>query len=70
MQGTFLCNYFETGPQASEMSFKSFSIFSSVGHFVQRSGTILAILVKGHKMCNYLELCNILMENECHLKFS
>ena len=25
----------------------SFSIFSSGGHFVQQSGTILAILVKG-----------------------
>ena len=30
------------------MSFKGFSIFSSDGHFVQRSGTILAILVEGH----------------------
>ena len=30
------------------MSFIGFSIFSSGGHFVQRSGTILAILVKGH----------------------
>ena len=30
------------------MSFKSFSIFSSGGHFVQKSGTILAILVEGH----------------------
>ena len=28
--------------------FTSFSIFSSGGHFVQRSRTILAILVKGH----------------------
>ena len=27
---------------------KGFSIFSSDGHFVQRSGTILAILVEGH----------------------
>ena len=26
----------------------SFSIFSSGGHFVQQSRTILAILVKGH----------------------
>ena len=25
------------------------SVFSSGGHFVQPSGTILAILVKGHK---------------------
>ena len=27
---------------------KGFSIFSSDGHFVQRSRTILAILVEGH----------------------
>ena len=27
---------------------KGFSIFSFVGHFVQRSGTILAILVESH----------------------
>ena len=32
-----------------EMSFKGFSIFSSGDHFVQQSGTILAILVKGDK---------------------
>ena len=31
------------------MSFKGFSIFSSGGHFVQRSGTILTILVEGHQ---------------------
>ena len=30
------------------MLFKGFSIFSSGGHFVQQSSTILAILVKGH----------------------
>ena len=30
------------------MSFEGFSIFSSGGHFVQWSGTILAILVEGH----------------------
>ena len=30
------------------MSFKAFSIFSSGGHFVQGSKTILAILVEGH----------------------
>ena len=29
------------------MSFKGFSIFSSGGHFVQRSGTIVAILEEG-----------------------
>ena len=31
------------------MSFKGFSIFSSSGHFVQPSGTILAIFVEGHR---------------------
>ena len=30
------------------MSLKGFSIFSFDGHFVQRSRTILAILVEGH----------------------
>ena len=30
------------------MSFKGFSFFSSGGHFVQRSGKILAIFVHGH----------------------
>ena len=29
-------------------SFKDFSIFSSDGHLVQWSGTVLTILVKGH----------------------
>ena len=29
-------------------SLKGFSIFSSDGHFVQRSGTIVAILLEGH----------------------
>ena len=30
------------------MSFKGFSLFSSGGHFVQQSGTILPTLVVGH----------------------
>ena len=30
------------------MSVKDFSFFSLGGHFVQLSGTILAILVEGH----------------------
>ena len=30
------------------MLFKDFSIFSSSGHFVQRSGKTLSILVEGH----------------------
>ena len=39
---------FEIGPLAYEMmSLKSFSIFSSGGHFVQPSITILAHLVEG-----------------------
>ena len=31
------------------MSFKGFSILSSGDHFVQRSGTILAIMIEGHQ---------------------
>ena len=40
------------------MSFqvKFFSIFSCGGHFVQRSGTILAILGNGHLGNIYLKL--------------
>ena len=40
--------------------FKDFSIFSSGGHLVYRSGTILAILVGSH-------LGNIPMKFETHL---
>ena len=40
--------FFVIWPLAYEMSFKSLSVFSSGGHFVQQSGTILAILVEGH----------------------
>ena len=44
------CDYFEIRPLVQEeMSFKGFSIFSSGGHFIQCSGTILAILVEGHQ---------------------
>ena len=39
--------------------FKDFSIFSSGGHLVYRSGTILANLVGSH-------LCNIPMKFESH----
>ena len=38
------------------MSFKSFSIFSSGGHFIQRSGKILAILVDGHPSYIFVKL--------------
>ena len=31
-----------------ELTFKDFSVFSSGGHFVYWSGTILAILVRSH----------------------
>ena len=36
---------------------KGFSIFSSDCHFVQRSGTILAILVEGHPKNISTKLC-------------
>ena len=40
-QGTFLYNYFKIHLLVLEKkSFKGFSIFSSGGHFVQRSGTV------------------------------
>ena len=46
------------GPAAKEeMCLKGFSIFSSDGHFVQQSGTILAILVKGHPKNISTKLC-------------
>ena len=41
------------------MTFKDFSIFSSGGHLVYRSGTILAILLGSH-------LSNIPMKFESH----
>ena len=38
-QETFLYNYFKIHLLVQEKLFKGFSIFSSGGHFVQRSGT-------------------------------
>ena len=38
------------------MSFKGFSIFSSGGHFDQRSEIILAILVEDHLMNIFVKL--------------
>ena len=38
------------------MSFKGFSIFRSGRHFLQPSGTILAILVEGTFLCKYFEI--------------
>ena len=46
---TFLYNYFKIHLLVQKKtSVKGFSIFSSGGHLVQRSGTIQAILVEGH----------------------
>ena len=48
-----------------EMSFKSFSIFSSGDYFVQQSRTILAILVKGDKrniLGNHFEIRTLAKE--------
>ena len=48
-QGTFLYNYFKINLLVQEKkSLKGFSIFSSGGHLVQRSGTVWAILVDSH----------------------
>ena len=48
-QETFLYNYFKIHLLVQEKkSFKGFSIFSSGGHLVQRSGMVRAILVEGH----------------------
>ena len=43
-----MCNYFKIHPLVKEKLFKGFSIFSSGGHLVRRSGTVWAILVEGH----------------------
>ena len=40
---------FEILPLDTEMSVKSFSIFSSGDHFIHQSRTVMAILVKGDK---------------------
>ena len=37
-----------SGELAFKANYSRFSIFSSGGHFVHRSGTVLAILVEGH----------------------
>ena len=47
-KGTFLYNYFKIDALVKEKSFKGFSIFSSGGHLVQRSGLVGAILVDSH----------------------
>ena len=38
------------------MSFKCVSIFSSRGHFVQQSGTILAFVVEDHPKEHFCEI--------------
>ena len=48
IRGIFFKKYIEIGPLAEEeIAFHFFFIFSSGGHLDQRSGTVLAILVKG-----------------------
>ena len=53
------------------MSFKGFSIFCSGGHFVQRSGTILAIFGLGSPkkpFCEVILKSNHWPRRTCHLK--
>ena len=50
------------------MSFKGFSTFCSGGHFVQQSGTVLAILVKGHSRNISVKLFGYWPRRRCHLK--
>ena len=46
------------------MSFKGFfSVLSSVGHFVRRSGTILAILIEGYKMYVRMKMFAMFQQN-------
>ena len=48
-KGAFLYNYFKINALVKEEKpFKGFSIFSSGGHLVQRSGLVWAILVDSH----------------------
>ena len=49
------------------MSFKEFSILSSGGHFVTRSGTILAILVKDYHFCQIIVKSIYGSRRRCHL---
>ena len=54
-----------------EMSFKGFSVLSSGGHFVQRSETILAILVEGspkEHFCGIFWKSGHWSRRRCHLK--
>ena len=52
------------------MSFNGVSIFSSGGHFVQRSETILAVLVEGHpRMISVKRILKLVQwsRRRCHL---
>ena len=49
------------------MSFKGFSIFSSGDHFVQRSRSILAILIEGY-LRNIFVKSGHWPRRRCHLK--
>ena len=54
------------------MSFKGVSIFSSGGHFIQQSGTILAFLIENYPKKHF---CEIILKSahwswsKSHLKF-
>ena len=52
------------------MLYKGFSIFSSDGHFVQRSRTILAILIEEPKehFCETISKSGHWPRRRCHLK--
>ena len=53
------------------MSFKDFSISSSVGHFVKGNSTIFAILeeTQGTFLCNYFEIGPLVLEEMSFKKF-
>ena len=51
------CNYYEFGPVVQEMFFKIFLVWSSGEVFVQRSGSICAILVEYHEE----QFCEIIL---------
>ena len=69
IRGTFLRNHFEIRPLAKEVMlfnvfFVCFFLFLTGGNFIQRRGTILTILVKGHKRNTSVKL--LLNQATCH----
>ena len=67
-------NYFKSHLLVQEKkSFKGFSIFSSGGHLVQRSGTVLAILIEGHPRnlpVNYFKIDALVKDEKSFKDFS